>query len=230
MILYFLNDLQDNPAAILSLIGAYLVVLFTGLAFHEFSHAWSAYQLGDDLAARNGRLTLNPIKHLDPLGSILILFVGFGWAKPTPVNTARLRFGPVRGGALVSFAGPASNFFFAALAALPLKAGWIDTVGTFNQIGDANGEEIVGLFLVFIVFLNVILGCFNLIPIPPLDGFDVIQPIFPAAIRRELQVLRNWGPAAIMILFVVSIASGGRINPLGEVVDAMSSFVFRLIN
>src|SRR5512139_989564 len=99
--------LQDMTAeAFLVFIAATSVALFTGLAFHEFCHAWAANELGDDTAARQGRLTLNPLAHIDPIGAAMMFLVGFGWAKPTPVNPWRLRSGPRRGNAIVAFAGP----------------------------------------------------------------------------------------------------------------------------
>ncbi len=230
MLFVLLDQLRENPQAALALGAALIVALVTGLAFHEFSHAWSAYQLGDDTAARQGRMTLNPLKHLDPVGSLLMLVVGFGWAKPTPVNTHKLRFGPVRGGAIVSAAGPLSNFLFAAIAALPLRAGWVQGVADVNRISDASGSEIIGLFLIFVVFINVLLGVFNLIPIPPLDGFAVLQPLLPRGVRRQLSGLQQWGPAILMGLFVISFATGGRINPLGSIMRPLLNAVFRLLS
>jgi Zn-dependent protease len=229
VLLSALNQFQDNPPALLAYLAAFGVAIITGLVFHEFCHAWSAYELGDNLAASRGRLTLNPLKHLDPVGSILLLVVGFGWAQPTPVNPRAMRFGPVKGAAIVSAAGPLSNFFIAAVAALPLKFGLVDTVASFDQIRDASGEQIFGLFLVFIVFLNVLLGVFNLIPIPPLDGFAIIQPFIPVGARYELAKLAQWGPALIMGLLVLSFATGGAINPIGWLIGGVSSVIFDII-
>ena len=229
MIFVVLREFQDNPAALIAFVAAWMVAIVTGLAFHEFCHAWSAYQLGDDYAARQGRMTLNPVKHLDPIGSILLLVVGFGWAKPTPVIPSRLKYGPVRGGAIVSLAGPLSNFVIAAIAALPLKAGWIDSIASFDDIGSATTMETIGLFLQFIIFLNVLLGIFNLIPIPPLDGFDVIQPALPREVRAMLQPLRQWGPGLLMILFILPFATGGAVNPLGTIIGTVSDVVFDIV-
>lgn len=229
VIFTILDQLQENPQAALAFVAAVVVALGTGLVFHEFCHAWSAYQLGDDTAARQGRLTLNPLKHLDPIGSAMMLIIGFGWARPTPVNTYRLRFGSVRGGAIVSAAGPLSNFLVAAIAAIPLKLGVIHGVADINAIGDASGSEIIGLFLVFLVFFNVILGVFNLIPIPPLDGFAVLQPLLPREVRQQLAGLQQWGPAILMGLFVISFATGGRINPIGSIIRPFIDFIFRFL-
>ena len=215
MILY-LQDLQENPAAFFVFFAAFAVAVLTGLAFHEFSHAWSANELGDDTAKRQGRLTLNPIKHLDPIGTTLLFVLGFGWAKPTPVNVWRLRGGALRGGALVSFAGPASNFFFAAVAAIPIRLGLVDTdvivppgftlVEAVIRFGD--GMDLVWLFLTFIVALNVVLGIFNLIPIPPLDGFAVLQGLLPRELARGLQQLAPWGPGILMGMILMGFLVG----------------------
>jgi Zn-dependent protease len=229
MLFSVFSQFQDNPPALIAYLAAFGVAMVTGLAFHEFCHAWSAYQLGDNTAARAGRLTLNPLKHLDPMGTLLMLVVGFGFAKPTPVNTHRLRFGSVRGGAIVSVAGPLSNFFIAALAALPLKSGLISTVASLDDISNASGQEVIGLFLVFIVFFNVLLGIFNLIPIPPLDGFDVLQVVLPAGVRRQLAGVRQWGVGILMSLFMLSFLTNGAINPIGSVVSTVSNVIFPLI-
>ena len=101
-----------------------LVVLFLAIPIHEWAHAWSAYQLGDDTASLQGRLTLNPMAHLDPIGSLLILVSGFGWGKPVPVNPYRLRTGPRVGHAITAFAGPLSNFVLAMLLAIPFRMHW----------------------------------------------------------------------------------------------------------
>ena len=230
MIFSILDQLQDNPQAAIAFLAAVIVALGTGLVFHEFCHAWSAYQLGDDTAARQGRLTLNPLKHLDPVGSAMMLIIGFGWARPTPVNVYRLRYGPVRGGAIVSAAGPLSNFVIAAMAALPLKLGVVDGISNLDALSDARGSEIVGVFLFFLALYNVLLGVFNLIPIPPLDGFAVLQPVLPRAVRQQLAGLQQWGPALLIGLFVISFATQGRINPIGNLFRPFVDFVFRFLS
>jgi Zn-dependent protease len=150
-------------------------------------------------------------------------------AKPTPVSPGRLKHGPVYGRALVAVAGPLSNFLVAAIAAIPLKAGWIDTVASFDAIGEASGEQIIGLFLVFIVFMNVLLGVFNLIPIPPLDGFDVARVALPAPIRVKAEGLRQWGFGILMALFVLSFATNGAVNPIGWFISGVSEAIFPII-
>ena len=108
MIFQLIDVLQENPAAFFAYLGAIAIALVTGIAFHEFSHAWAANELGDDTAARQGRLTLNPLAHLDPAGTALLFIAGFGWGKPVQVNVLSLRNGPKAGMATVAAAGPLS--------------------------------------------------------------------------------------------------------------------------
>ncbi|HEY4670266.1 MAG TPA: site-2 protease family protein [Tepidiformaceae bacterium] len=225
--LLFFQEFSDNPPALIAYLAAVAVAFVTGIAFHEFSHAWAANELGDATAARAGRLTLNPIRHLDPLGTALLVIVGFGWGKPTPVNPYNLRNGPKAGNALVALAGPASNFFFAAVAALPLRLGLIDSVASFDRISSASNEEIVGLFLVFIVWINVILGIFNLIPIHPLDGFKVAVGVLPGEMSRQLNALAPWGPGILMTLLVIGFVTP--YNPIGWILGGIGNEILRLI-
>jgi len=228
MLLFNARELFDNPPALFAYLAAIAVTFMTGLTFHEFSHAWAAYEQGDDTAARQGRLTLNPLAHLDPLGTVLLVLIGIGWAKPTPFNPYRLSNGPRWGSVIVAAAGPASNFVFAALAALPIKLGLIDSIASFNNISDASGEEIIGLFLVFIASINIILGVFNLIPIHPLDGFKVVAGILPGELGLAFQRLAPWGPGILMTLFVLSFVAP-QFNILGWFIGGLGSAVFDLI-
>jgi Zn-dependent protease len=144
-----------------------LLSLLLGITVHEFSHAWSADLLGDSTARYQGRLTLNPIAHLDPIGGLMILVstltgFGFGWGKPVPVNPLRLRYGPRVGMAITSFAGPFSNIVLATLVGAPLRA--------VNVL-----PPLVSAILFTIARTNVALAVFNLLPLHPLDGFSVLR-------------------------------------------------------
>lgn len=225
--LLYLRDFSNNPPALLAYLAAFVIAFVTGIAFHEFSHAWAANELGDDTAARAGRLTLNPLAHLDPLGTVLLLLVGFGWGKPTPVNPYRLRRGPKVGNALVAAAGPASNFFFAVVAALPLRFGWITAISSFGDIGIASGQEIVGLFLEFIVLINVLLGVFNLVPIHPLDGFKVAVGVLPGELSRQLNALAPWGPGILMTMIAVGWLTP--YNPIAWLIGGTETQILRVI-
>lgn len=227
MLFSLFNQFSDNPPALFAYLAAFLVALVTGIGFHEFSHAWAANELGDDTAARRGRLTLNPLAHLDPMGVVMMLVIGFGWGKPTPVNPYRLRNGAKRGNMLVALAGPASNFVFAVVAAIPLRLGLIDSIADLNNIRDASGEEIVGLFLVFIVFYNVLLGIFNLIPIPPLDGFKVAVGILPDEFSRPLNALAAWGPGILIGLLMLGWFTP--FDPIGAVLGGLGDEILNII-
>jgi Zn-dependent protease len=155
-----------NPTLILipllSLLG-----LVLGVTVHEFSHAWSADMLGDSTARYQGRLTLNPIAHFDPIGGLMILVssltgFGFGWGKPVPINPMRLRLGPRLGMAITSLAGPFSNIVLATLLGAPLRV--------TNAL-----PPLVSTILFTVASSNVALAVFNLLPIPPLDGFGVLR-------------------------------------------------------
>jgi Zn-dependent protease len=228
MLLYNLRDFFDNPPALLAYLAAFLVAFVTGIAFHEFSHAWAANELGDDTATRMGRLTLNPMAHMDPAGLLMLLFVGFGWGKPTPVNPYRLRNGVKRGNMLVALAGPVSNFVFAVIAAIPLRLGLVTPIASFDDIRNASGSELVGLFLLFIVFYNVLLGVFNLIPIPPLDGFKVALGFLPDDAARSLAKLEPYGMGILLSLFAIGFIAP-QYNILGWIIGGFSDQVFRLI-
>ena len=205
--IWALDVLTENPAAFLVYLAAFALAFVTGIAFHEFSHAWAANELGDDTAARQGRLTLNPLAHLDPVGTLLLFVVGFGWGKPTPVNPYRLRAGVKRGNMLVAVAGPLSNFAFALLASLPLILGWVEPVSSLNAIERASGSEVFGTFLFFIAWINVILGVFNLIPIHPLDGFKVVVGVLPDELAPPLVALSRWGPALLIGLVLLNFVA-----------------------
>ena len=226
--LRFLNDFSDNPAALFAYLAAFCVAFVTGIAFHEFSHAWTANELGDDTAKKLGRVSLNPIRHLDPLGTVLLLLIGFGWGKPTPVNPYRLRNGVKRGNLIVAAAGPLSNFFFAALAALPLKLGLIEAGDSFANIRNASGVEIFGLFLVFTIYINLLLGVFNLIPLAPLDGFTVAVGLLPGQLSTEFEKLRPWGMGILMSLVVVGFVAP-QFNFLGWFINQVTRVIFNVI-
>ena len=213
MIFQLIDVLQENPAAFFAYLAAIAIALVTGIAFHEFSHAWAANELGDDTAARQGRLTLNPLAHLDPMGTIFLFIVGVGWGRPTPVNPYRLSAGVKRGNMLVALAGPLSNFAFALVASIPLIFGWLEPV-SFSDIEQASGSQVLGTFLLLIGFLNVILGVFNLIPIHPLDGFKVLLGVLPDELSQPLASLSRWGPALLIGLIVIGFVAP-EYSPIG---------------
>ncbi|MBU8787602.1 site-2 protease family protein [Bacillus glycinifermentans] len=181
------------------------VVLTLAAAFtvHEVAHAYVAYKFGDETAKRQGRLTLNPLKHLDPFGTILIFLMGFGWAKPVPVNRFYFKK-PRLAGFLVSIAGPVSNPVLALL-------GFLLALLSAKLTSVLPSAFYSGLlqFLTIWVNLNLLLFLFNLMPFPPLDGFRVIQVVVAPDVRAKLTKYEAYG--SIVFLIIV-------ITPLGQYV------------
>jgi len=183
-----------------------LVVLPVGImavTIHEVSHGYVAWKLGDPTAHYAGRLTLNPIAHIDPIGALMLVLVGFGWAKPVPVNPGYFRK-PRRDLMWVGPAGPVSNILFAIVFALVLKA-----VIAFAP----NYSEALFPLLRFGIVINVVLAAFNMIPIPPLDGSRVLANFLPFNASRRFDELERYGliPVAV-VLFLLPWATNGRID------------------
>jgi Zn-dependent protease len=182
----FLAIFQQSPAAAVAL----LLGLVVGVVVHEAAHAYSAYLLGDDTAYRAGRVTLNPAAHLDLLGSMMFLMAGFGWGKPTPVVTSKLR-GGVLGPVAVAAAGPLSNLLIVAVCAAlyqlpPFESGYLQIIVLLAAFG------------------NALLFVFNLIPIPPLDGAKVIFPFLPRSLSGFVDFMNQYGPMILLVLVLLT--------------------------
>ncbi|GIV74763.1 MULTISPECIES: site-2 protease family protein [Caldilinea] len=171
-----------NPARLL----AVAAILLIALPVHEFAHAFMAVQLGDPTPRRQGRYTLNPLRHLDPIGALLILLVGFGWARPVQWNPRNIDIDPKLGSILVSIAGPLSNLALAILSLLLWR--WLSADG------------LIASLLFFFAQINVLLFVFNLLPIPPLDGSHVLFALLPGSARQVQMFLMQYG---MLILFAV---------------------------
>jgi len=163
--------LDLNPQTLISAI----VTLLIAFTFHEFAHAWTAKKFGDDTAERAGRLTLNPLSHLDPFGSLMLIFVGFGWAKPVPVDMYALRRNSRIAPLLVSLSGPFTNLLLAGLAAIPLRLNLFP-----YQTVSSNILPTPYYFLYFFLITNLGLMVFNLLPVPPLDGHEIVNFLLPS--------------------------------------------------
>ena len=194
----------DSPGAVTEFLQSELprfIAIILAITFHEFSHGFVATLFGDDLPRRVGRLTLNPLKHLDPLGTLLILVGPIGWGKPMPINPGAMR-NPNVGWALSSLAGPVSNVLMAILTA------------TVLGLGGQSLADVDEYFKAFIS-VNILLAVFNLIPIPPLDGFGFIFGLAPRALKIALLPLQTYGPLILLaVLFL---------PPLRPIVDG---FIF----
>jgi Zn-dependent protease len=200
---YFLSFRDATFLLFVTFAGAAALALVMGIAFHEFCHALCASALGDQTAARQGRLTLNPLAHLDPLGSFLLLFVGFGWGKPTPVNPRNLRNGRT-GMAMVAAAGPVSNLLVAAVLAMPIRLGWVNWHNAYLRIDSTagwTGQDYLGVFLAAGIGINCVLAVFNLLPLAPLDGFKVFLGILPSELAIPLARMERYGIVILMAAF-----------------------------
>ena len=171
-----------------------LPAIIIGLTLHELAHGYVAYRLGDNTAARQGRLTINPLAHIDPIGFIALFLVGFGWAKPVPVNPFNMR-DPQRGMLLVSLAGPATNMVIAIVTAILLGLG---IASLFPY-----GHDIV----MRIIYINIVLAVFNLLPIPPLDGSKILAGILPPSQANIIHALDNYGFIILLLLLFTGVIS-----------------------
>ncbi len=236
MVFVYIDLLREDPLAFLVFFGAVVMALLAGISFHEFSHAYLANALGDPTPRLAGRVSLNPLAHLDPAGTLMLFLVGFGWGKPVPVNGRLLRNGEKAGMAMVAAAGPLSNFLLAALAGLPLKFGLVPWLPAFDSravnrfiFGSWNPEEYLGLFLSTIALVSIILGVFNLIPLFPLDGHRVV-PAFLSdrAAYAYNQFQMRWGMGILFLLLVLPFLTGGRFGPLFELMRPVINALARL--
>ena len=196
-----------------------LVIAFT---VHEFAHAWTADQLGDDTPRLSQRLTLNPLAHLDPLGSLLLLLFGFGWAKPVPVNPYALRRRTPAGMMLVAVAGPFSNLLLAILAALPFRMGLISPFATSSRLFPS-----ASYFLIGFIGTNLILLFFNLIPVFPLDGEKVLEYFLPPSGQDVLIRIRPYGQFILLGLIFMGRFVG--LDLLGVLIRVPAETVLSLL-
>lgn len=183
-----------------------ILVLVLSFTIHEWAHAYSAYKLGDSTAYQFGRVSLNPMVHLDLFGTIMLLIAGFGWAKPVPVNRGNFKR-PRLYGILVTAAGPLSNLIMAFITVIIFllfqKYGWI------NEMSKGSGDAIMQ-FLGKMLSINMTLFLFNLIPIPPLDGYRVIQDLVDLRYTASVQKFEQW--ASVIFLLVVFVGPLRRVT------------------
>ena len=198
-----------------------LPVILLALTVHEVSHGWVAMKLGDPTARNFGRLTLNPLKHLDPIGTVCMVLFGFGWARPVPINVRYFKK-PRRDMALTALAGPASNFimsFFGVLFYRILIAVFNSVIGpTTSEFAFNVANVIVTLFYLF-AWLNLSLGLFNLIPIPPLDGSRIFLTFLPPKYYFGVMKYERY----IMLAFMILLYTGIVTTPLGWLVGRIFS-------
>jgi Zn-dependent protease len=195
-----------------------VIALVVGITFHEFMHAFVADQLGDHRPRALGRVSLNPAAHIDPMGAIFFLIAGFGWGKPVPVNAYALRPGRI-GMAYVSAAGPLANLVVASVVAVAFRVA--DLAGALGGPGD-----FVWLLLYWVVLFNVVLGLFNLLPIPPLDGYNLVLPFLP--LRTAMTVQRYAPYGVIVLLLLILLPRVGGASPLAWLFSAAKAITLAL--
>ena len=180
--------------------------LLFALTFHEFAHGYAAYRLGDPTAQAAGRLTLNPLKHLDPIGTIAFFFIKFGWAKPVPVNPSYFK-DPKRDMLWVALAGPATNLAIAIASALITKVIWaLAAFLPYSSMAEAILVPLNGM-LIASVWINLVLCIFNFLPIPPLDGSRILVGLLPNDMARSYLQIEKYGFIIILVLAFSGILS-----------------------
>ena len=177
--------------------------ILLALTFHEYAHAYVANKYGDDTAKQSGRLTLNPLRHLDPLGTIMIFLVHFGWAKPVPVNPLRLK-NPKKDMLWISAAGPLANILIALISGILLRV-------IFTVAGPPEPHSIMALFVFMVVMslqINLALAIFNVLPIAPLDGSKILFGLLPTGYKKAIYFLERYGPFILIGLIIFGRATG----------------------
>lgn len=205
-----ISDLAINPIAFIFS----FVSLIIAIAFHEFSHAFMADRLGDPTPSLQGRLTLNPLAHIDPLGLVLLLFFRFGWGKPVQFDPFNLR-NPRRDAALISLAGPVSNLILASVASIIMRILINVPFSAETSTGVAIILNLVLSFLVSLISMNVILCVFNLLPIHPLDGFKIVGGLLSREQARQWYELEKYG---MLFLIILLLPLAGGVSPISQLI------------
>lgn len=198
-----------------------LITLVIAFSVHEFSHAWTANAFGDSTPKNAGRLTLNPLKHLDPMGTLVLIFAGFGWAKPVPVNPYALERRSSSALMWVSLAGPLSNFVLAILASIPLRLNWVPYSSSSALLPSPY------MFLVEFISINLLLMVFNLIPLAPLDGDKIVEYFLPESWNRVFNRIRPY--SAFILLAVVFVLPMLGFDLLGWIIRPVMQNLFNLL-
>lgn len=198
---------SGSPAEIAITVFTFLVLMLVAMPFHECAHGWVALLLGDKTADESGRLTLNPIDHLDPMGAIAMLLFGIGWAKPVPVNPSKCtRLKPKAAMAVIAIAGPLSNLLFAFVVKIIYKIVWYSNLEIL-----LTGKESMYIYLVIALYnmveINIRLALFNLLPIPPFDGSRLFLAFLPTKLYFKVMKYERIIMIVIMVLLLTGIVS-----------------------
>ncbi len=211
---------SSGMTGILSLLISVFCVLLS-ISIHEFAHGYMAYKLGDDTARVMGRLSVNPLHHLDPIGALCLLFFHFGWAKPVPVNPSKFTKVKIKTGmVLTAIAGPLANFILGFIAMILLRV-------VILYMADFAVSELLFIILYTLVIMNVGLGLFNLIPIPPLDGSKVLNALLPARIYFKIMQYERYG--TLLLILFIWFGSGRFLSSLSGYVLDFYDLILNLI-
>ena len=209
-----LGQLFNNPLVFVFT----LIALVIAIAIHEFAHAYAADRLGDPTPRLQGRLTLNPLAHLDPIGSLMLLIAHFGWGKPVVFDPFNLR-NPRRDSAIISIAGPASNFALAIICSVILHVAQLIPAAPIAQV-------LILAFLQPVIILNISLGIFNLVPIHPLDGFKIVEGILPPEYAKQWHDLEPYG---LIFLLFLAFPILGAVSPISQVIGPIIDFLLGVL-
>jgi Zn-dependent protease len=224
-LLSFFQARADPLTVIFPFLLGLALALVVGITFHEFSHCFAAYRLGDTTPLYQGRLTLNPSAHLDPMGVFVFVLTGFGWGRPAPFNPYQLRTNPRTGTGLVAVAGPTSNVILALVFGLFLRALLSINIIEANSLLLVIAVRTLAAFVDF----NLILAVFNLVPLPPLDGSKILPALLPADMAYSLErVYAQLGPYSLFLLLAILYLVPGAGAVLFAPVDTLFSLIVGL--
>tara|TARA_Y100000588_G_scaffold90334_1_gene97203 strand:+ start:1816 stop:2514 length:699 start_codon:yes stop_codon:yes gene_type:complete len=208
MLISYYKLLLGDPSSFLKLITIICVSVLISITVHEFCHAFIARILGDRTAQHLRRLTLNPLRHLDPLGAGMLLIVGFGWGRPVPVNVRNLRVGKT-GITLVALGGPISNVILASILAMLMRADVLSWISPYyltpSALMSGGLKDTLSQFVSMTIHFNLLLALFNLLPIPPLDGSKMLEGLTPSKYYFMYQRLERYGPIALLCIIGLDI-------------------------
>lgn len=208
-----IGELSTNPFGFF----LWIIALVVAITIHEFAHAWAAERLGDPTPRLMGRLTLNPLAHLDPLGTIMLLIARFGWGKPVQFDPFNLR-NPRRDSAIISLAGPVSNLLLATLCSVGLRLVIAFHLSPLDYL-------IIGL-LDNLIIMSVVLAVFNLVPIHPLDGFKIVGGILPEEYAHQWAELERYG--MIFLIFLILPLAGGA-SPISQIISPVINLFLSIL-
>lgn len=203
----------------------FLLMIFIILPLHEWAHGYVAYLMGDKTAKYNGRLTLHPIAHIDPIGAVCLILFGFGWAKPVPVDSRNFK-NPKLGMLITALAGPLSNFLSATFGVAILKGLLVSNIISVSSMIQGSFITYILRFIIIYVYINVLLGVFNLLPIPPLDGSKVLEAFLPNRILYRYYEFQARYQMFIFIgiFFLIRLFS----SPIFYLMNSVGNFIYSI--